>query len=487
MDRLGFKLPNFTRVTWVSDTAKSIWEPRLQRVAEICLDIQWLAILSGLRRCSLALAPPWYLATRSEKWSRLGLDALPVGMELSASSNFLASPASEKANGFALQVVVGRKQDVEEFKAFLDMDDQQAMGASLGLPSCCTRFDQERQRQGLLDTIWHMSVASVPSYSGGLEIEVAGPNVTNIFWQPVGICAVPHLPCRADCASSVQLGKDLIDIGKDAGYADEMSWLSETLSWPVEWSALHGIAEVKTPVLKISTRTDATARKYTVRRKGAPYPLEGAQGLKFPYRMTHVSYLTASRGFKRGLDNPVQNLSQDKDTHASDNGFSSRPAMDMAYEPILEMAGKVLTGHDSNVLDLGCGNGALLKKIHEAHPQTALFGIDVDPAKIKRARELNSQFADNFISGDMLENDLIWAEGRRYAVALLMPGRLLEADSAQAAKLKLKLKQHCDRILVYAYEDWLAKYGDLQKLADEAGLLLSDFDADVRVSLAVIP
>jgi SAM-dependent methyltransferase len=487
MDRLGFKLPNFTRISWVSDTARSTWEPRLRRVAEVWLDIQWLAILSGIRRCSLALVPPWYFATRAEKWSERDLDALLVGVEISIHGSFGTSLINEKANGFALQVVVGRKQDVDEFKALLDMGDQQAIGARLGLPSCCTRFDQERQRQGFLDTIWRMSVASVPNYSGDFEIEVAGSNETNIFWQPVGICAVPHLPCRVDCASTIQLGKDLINIGKGAGYVDEMNWLSEILSWPVEWSALHGIAEVKTPVLKISTRTDATARKYTVRRKGASYPPEGGQGLKFPYRMMHTPYLTASRGFQRGLDNPVRILSQHKDTHASDNGFSSSLTMDIAHEPILELVEKILTDHDSNVLDLGCGSGALLKKIHEAHPQAVLFGVDIDPAKIKRAQALNSQFAENFTPGDMFENDLIWPEDRRYAVALVMPGRLLEADAAQAAKLKLKLKHHCDRILVYAYEDWLVKYGNLQKLADEAGMLLSDFDATVKVSLAVIP
>src|ERR1051325_2991316 len=214
MDRLGFQLPNFTRITWVSDTARNTWEPRLRRVAETWLDIQWLAILSGLRRCSLASVPPQYFATRSEKWSELDLDALLVGMETAASSNFITGPIDGKVNGFALQVLVGRKQDVEEFKTFLDMGDLQTMGAKLGLPSCCICFDQERQRQGFLDTIWHMSVASLPTYSGGFEIEVAGPNETNIFWQPVGVCAVPHLPCRVDCTSTIQLGKDLIDIGK---------------------------------------------------------------------------------------------------------------------------------------------------------------------------------------------------------------------------------------------------------------------------------
>jgi hypothetical protein len=85
-----------------------------------------------------------------------------------------------------------------------------------------------------------------------------------------------------------------------------MEWLTEILTWPVEWSALHGIAEIKTPVLKVSTNTDATALKYVVQRKGASYPVEGAHGLKFPYQTPQRLPLTDSRGFKQGLINPLR-------------------------------------------------------------------------------------------------------------------------------------------------------------------------------------
>ncbi len=95
--------------------------------------------------------------------------------------------------------------------------------------------------------------------------------------------AVPHLPCCFDCQHGVELGKKLIEIGRKTGYEEEMNWLLEILSWPVEWSALHGIAEIKTPILKISAQTDAMALKYVVRREGNAYPLEGAQGVNFPY------------------------------------------------------------------------------------------------------------------------------------------------------------------------------------------------------------
>ena len=74
----------------------------------------------------------------------------------------------------------------------------------------------------------------------------------------------------------------------------------------VEWSGLHGIAEIKTPVLKISARTDATAQKYTVRWSGTGYPDEGATGLRFPYRAPARKPMAEGRRFRRALEVSVE-------------------------------------------------------------------------------------------------------------------------------------------------------------------------------------
>ena len=55
-------------------------------------------------------------------------------------------------------------------------------------------------------------------------------------------------------------------------------------------------------------------------------------------------------------------------------------------KPIVALAMAVLAGTSGNILDLGCGNGMLLKKIHEASPATVSFGIDVAPSRIEHAR-----------------------------------------------------------------------------------------------------
>jgi hypothetical protein len=285
----------------------------------------------------------------------------------------------------------------------------------------------------------------------------------------MGVRAVPHLPCRLDCAATADLGRRLVEVGRQVGFAEEMDWLTEILSWSVEWSALHGIAQVKTPVLKVSTRTDATTRRYVVRRPGSTHPAEGVRGLAFPFEVPVRLRLTGSRGFRKGLENAVR-LHPRPQWYATDNGFSSVGAMNDAHRPVVEAAVAALRQGGGNVIDLGCGNGALLERLAAAAPGAVPFGVDVDPQRIEHARQLHAGHADNFVSGDIFDSDQLWVEGRRFALAILMPGRLLETDQARAAALRERLRQSCDRVLVYAYGDWLTRDGDLAGLAKEAGL-----------------
>ena len=43
----------------------------------------------------------------------------------------------------------------------------------------------------------------------------------------------------------------------------------------------------------------------------------------------------------------------------------------------------------------------------------------------------------------------------RFALGIVMPGRLLEAGPERAKAIRERLRRSCDRVLVYAYGDWL--------------------------------
>jgi len=149
----------------------------------------------------------------------------------------------------------------------------------------------------------------------------------------------------------------------------------------------------------------------------------------------------------------------------------------------LKLAVAAVRQGGGNVIDLGCGNGALLERLAAAAPGVVPFGIDVDPQRIEHARQLHAGHADNFVSGDMFDRDQLWVEGLRFALAILMPGRLLETDEAGAAALRERLRQSCDQVLIYAYGDWLTRAGNLGGLARQAGLPIAGA-ADQTVALA---
>lgn len=487
MQRLDFVLPDFTRISWVTDLAREVWQPRITRITQAWIEIECLAVAAGVRRCCITMAGPEEFLRRGPEWARLGLNALPIEIQgISGQSYSATTVATELGKPFAFRFVLGAPESVIEFKRAWDGQDNEGIGRLLGYPECCLRFFRRVWvDEAMVDTTWPMAQGTTTPAEETDALEVAGPPQANILWRWMGVRAVSHLPCRFDCEATVTLADRLLDVGREAGYAQEMDWLLEILSWPVEWSALHGIAEIKTPVLKVSTRTDATARKYVVRREGTAYPAEGAKGLNFPYRMPRAPLLTLSRGFRRGLENPIRQASSPPAWYASDNGFPSVIAMEEAHQPIVALAQRVLKQRGGAVLDLGCGNGALLGKIRAAAPNVIPFGIECDPARLEHARTLDPEHAENFVLGDMFDSQAIWADEPRFALGILMPGRLLEVDAGRAEKLRSWLEERCDHLLVYAYGDWLTRYGDLRGLAQEAGFALVEDEAS-PVALAVV-
>jgi hypothetical protein len=307
MERLDFELPDFTRLMWVTDRARGVWEPRLERIRKAWLEIEWLAVAEGVRRCCITFATPEDFLTRGPQWANLGLNASPVALE--AVSNYSygnRSQVYQPGKPFVFRFVLGKPADVVAFQAAYVSSDEQAIAEFLGYPPCC--YEMYRRvwvDEGCVDTTWAMALNTAAPVNGDRVLRVAGPPEANILCRWIGVRAVSHLPCRFDCPLTVALGKQFMDIGRRAGYREEMAWLREILSWPVEWSALHGIAEIKTPVLKVSTSTDATARKYAVQRPGDTYPPEAVHGLYFPYQVPARLHLTDSRGFKQGLVNPL--------------------------------------------------------------------------------------------------------------------------------------------------------------------------------------
>jgi hypothetical protein len=269
-DRLDFLLPEFTRIAWVSEAARRTWEPRFRRIRSRWSEIEWRSVADGIRDCALIPATEEMLASTDHQWQHAGLHgALLPSVDLLAVAYGHATNMSRRGERPAF--AIGSLDRVREIQEEVAVQHHDEIGNLLGYPSCCRRFFlRVRVEQQCVDTTWAMMTASVGDAGDGSRITdercatVFGPFETNVLWRQLGIRPVPHLPCKADCAESRRLAEALLDVGTRHGYGTEVAWMKEILAWPVEWSALHGIAEIKTPILRISTRTDATASKYSV-------------------------------------------------------------------------------------------------------------------------------------------------------------------------------------------------------------------------------
>ena len=285
------RLPDFVRHAWASEPARQRWGPRLAAIRRAWRDIEWLSAAHEVRSCALVSIGHGEMATLKDQWlaHRLSASSLPRGGAPATRGRVLAFVGERSAVSRAL----------EAWGAHADGD----VGALLGYPECCRRFfHRVCVDSGRIDTTLDMALAG-PCVDRTFDI--APPSAApfcNTFWRRLGVRAVAHLPCAFDCAPSLAVGRALWEIGDRAGYGAEREWLEEILSWPAAWSALHGIAEVKTPVMKIAMRTDHTDQKWSIRWNGQLYPEEGASGIAFPYRPLPRAPKIARRSASRAAD-----------------------------------------------------------------------------------------------------------------------------------------------------------------------------------------
>lgn len=474
--RLSFRLPDFTRYCWVSDHAKSVWEPRIQQILNAWSEIEWLSVAAGLRQCTLRLVSSEQLINITQKMATHELAVLPLRMQATSTHPYCNTAlAYQEGKPFNYQIVIGRINDLARFKSAYDNNNQEEIGTLLGYPSCCCDFFQKTWvEEQFIDTTWPMASNTAEPLLNDNIIEVEGPIETNILLRWMGIRAVPHLPCSFNCQSTVEKAQQYLALGEKFGYTEEMTWLTEMLSWPIEWSGLHGIAEIKTPVVKISSCTDATSIKYIVRWKGNTYPEEGARGLVFPYKQPKHRLITDSKSFKEGLAsiNKADSKVMYPDWYHLDNGFLSQVEMYTAHKPIVKLAVSKLAGQPGTIFDLGCGNGALLKRIIQINKDVIPYGIEKDPNRVANIQQLIPNHMSNFVVGDIFETEKLRLNKQKYTIVLLMPGRFIEASSEQVKRLKQWIKECSLTLLVYAYGDWLTKYGGLAALSEKAGLYL---------------
>jgi len=231
-------------------------------------------VRSGLRSCALitvseredlrAFAEPFVLPY-------IVLATVPAPQGYTSASS-LTSPRDP--HRLAQRIVLGAEH-VNAFATAYRHGDNATQAHLLGYPPCCAQFfERVWVQERWMDTTWPM-MQQLP----GWEDHVLRDPIVNMFWRYLGIRPVFHLPCSPRCSASWDLAPELWNLLP----LDVQEWMYAILRWPVEWSALHGIGELRTPISRTCFATDATAEKLTIEYHGTEYPVEGATGIKFPH------------------------------------------------------------------------------------------------------------------------------------------------------------------------------------------------------------
>lgn len=378
--------PEFTRVAWASEQAQAVWAPRVDAIREAWLDVELRTVAEGVRPAAIVFDRPGL----HDRLRSFGMHGAPLEQQ-----RFAVARSTTTA---------------QELAAAWRRRDDPTVGQCLDYPECCVRFFDHvwngRQRR---DTTLDMAQRS-PTPVG-----------SNILGRWLGVRLVFHLPCAFGCYPSemhAQLYRAFLP-------RDCAAWAHELLSWPVQYSALHGIAEVVWPVVKVITSTDYTPTREERRLTGTSYPTEAPHGLKFPFRKPAFVPLTSLANFTTSVHSAIRG-----DAYWRDNGFATLDAMEAAHAQILRALDAAPPR--GPVLDLGCGNGALLERI-AARFDVAVSGIERDATKRSAIPVVVRDLRD--WSGDAV--DTILVSQRRFEE---VPG--LEARAMESAR----------QVLVYSYD-----------------------------------
>ena len=256
-DRLNFRIPEFVRVAWVSAEAQKVWEPIIQR------SFNFFSYLERFDRNSIVSVKPEELVNNPSK---------PVPLYQANIAKFYQAGGTDFDPKLPWEYWCAIGPNSEQLAEAYAKSDWITVGRLLDYPECCIRFFQKYWvEEGWFDTTYPMGK--------GLPLSSAN----NILLRWIGVRLVSHLPCSFNCFETMRIGDRNIQLARQLQCNEEVDHLIEMLSWPVEWTSLHGIAIITTPIFKIITASDALPFKASFKLEGIAYPKEAGSGLAFPF------------------------------------------------------------------------------------------------------------------------------------------------------------------------------------------------------------
>jgi hypothetical protein len=300
---LDFRLHEFLRVSWVSATARTIWAERLQAAR---LALEKIAVTStGADGYPILLrldsVYPHEVAGIVAKWAQAGLAA--ERLDLAAERVSRLDACHHPSDARRVFVLVGQHSAIDAAKSAARADDRMAWHAAFGRPDCCAEARNRAYDMGLHDPLWALWFGSRACGQTMIEGDLRWTG--NTLALRLGFSPLPFVPCWVECDHAAVMTEATVAYARRLGYEREMDDLVELMNWPMAWSTLHGIAELRTPLFKAMWNSDSTAEHHELQLRSSCYPAEAPTGLRFPHPAPRRRFVSDSKRFARGLENPL--------------------------------------------------------------------------------------------------------------------------------------------------------------------------------------
>lgn len=418
-------LPEWTRWAWSSMQEREYWGFLIQRAAQTYVELERIAVVKGIRSACYQTVNVNGLVQLNGWALKNNLLVVPIDQKNTTDNYQSGSSELDPNKPIEYRVLIIRPEMLLKIQNAKNIaNDNELLGEVLGYPKCCRDFFMRTWGAGQVDTTWDQYATTFNAF---------GPVEANILWRWKGIRWVSHLPCSFQCEATVQQGRLMRQLAKEEGFFEEAHTIDTVLSWPVKWSGVNGIAEIVSPTLKISTRTDwAPPSDNRVFERSGMY-----------HRPTSKNWEL--------------------------NGFSSFAGMYNSHTTLIQNITEFVPV-GSTVFDLGCGSGALLRRLKMHRSDIKIAGVDSNEEAIILAKTYGiGEWYHEKIQNLPLRMDITVPFD---SVPVYSPVRLLEMNDEERTRTLeylLKFKQH----IVYVYGDHLQKTG-LDGWVAQSGLPLGN-------------
>lgn len=298
---------SFTTINYVSADARSVWEPIIANCSQLVQRLELLSVAEDQRRCAWRTVSNFRIPELTKECLRLGINAYPIENIGSWGQGFThKTKAPIEGRPTSTYCIITKKIEyAQEYHIAFDKGDHQKQGELLGFPRCCTAFFKKVWPK-YFDPVWQCAKNTYgDEFENITEFEHDAQPMTqranerrlidiynsygckslsNPILRYIGLRVGFHIPCSFNCMESIRIANFRLSICKSREEKDLAAMLTALLSMSIEWSVLHGVALIKTPIFYVRTNSMPTIEKYTIRLNGHFMPKESVTGIGFPFR-----------------------------------------------------------------------------------------------------------------------------------------------------------------------------------------------------------